>query len=165
MGLQIVKSQGASGGEVGGYIKTTTLKDYPMVVVRIHRYGTKPNYEKTGTNDYIVGDFLALDAKDKVVLSARENLWEISRSVDAKTGTEQPGVLFRILGANSPGDVVAGSIFIPDGKRYNVWRDADVSEGQLKVIEAALSEMGEVETQSSEGWANNGEELPDFLRG
>ena len=71
--------------------------------------------------------------------------------------------LFRVLGGLAPGSVVAGTISIPNGWKANVWDNVDVTPSQLAAIEAAFNEMGD-DAPKAEGWANKGEELPDFLR-
>ena len=38
MGLNLVKVE-TGGGERGGFVKTTTLKDYPQVAIRMKRTG------------------------------------------------------------------------------------------------------------------------------
>ena len=161
MGLNLVKAE--AGSDRGGFVKTTTLKDYPLVAIRMKRTGKKLSYEKTHDNDTITADFVCLNDKDKVVFTEKNGLWELSRSRDTKTGEMKSSYLFRVLGGLAPGSVVAGTISIPDGWKANVWDNVDVTPSQLAAIEAAFNEMGD-DAPKAEGWANKGEELPDFLR-
>ena len=163
MGLNLVKVETGGGGERGGFVKTTTLKDYPLVAIRMRRTGTKLSYEKTHDNDTIIADFVCLNDKDKVVFTEKNGLWELNKSRNTKTGEMKSSYLFRVLGGLAPGSVVAGTISIPDGWKANVWDNADVTPSQLAAIEAAFNEMGD-EAPKAGGWANEGEELPEFLR-
>lgn len=161
MGLNLVKAGG--GGERGGFVKTTTLKDYPLVAIRMKRTDTKLAFEKTHQNDAIIADFVCLNDKDKVVFTEKNGLWELGKSRDTTTGEMKSSYLFRVLGGLAPGSVVAGTISIPDGWKANRWDNVDVTPSQLAAIEAAFNEMGD-DAPKAEGWANKGEELPDFLR-
>ena len=163
MGLNLVKVETGGGGERGGFVKTTTLKDYPLVAIRLKRTGKKLSYEKTHDNDTITADFVCLNDKDKVVFTEKNGLWELSRSRNTTTGEMKSSYLFRVLGGLAPGSVVAGTIHIPDGWKANVWDNVDVTPAQLAAIEAAFNEMGD-DAPKAEGWANKGDELPDFLR-
>ena len=163
MGLNLVKVETGGGGERGGFIKTTTLKDYPLVAIRMKRTGKKLSYEKTHDNDTITADFVCVNDRDKVVLVEKNGLWELNKSRDTKTGEMKSSYLFRLLGGLAPGSVVAGTIYIPDGFKANVWDNVDVTPAQLKAIEDAFNEMGD-DAPQTEGWANKDDELPDFLR-
>ena len=164
MGLNLVKVEtGGGGGDRGNFVKTTTLKDYPLVAIRMKRTGKKLSYEKTHDNDTITADFVCLNDKDKVVFTEKNGLWELSRSRNTTTGEMKSSYLFRLLGGLAPGSVVAGTIYIPDGFKANVWDNVDVTPAQLKAIEDAFNEMGD-DAPKAEGWANKGDELPDFLR-
>ena len=163
MGLNLVKVETGGGGERGGFVKTTTLKDYPLVAIRMKWTGKKLSYDESHYQDTITADFVCLNDKDKVVFTEKNGQWGLNQSRDAKTGEFKPSYLFRVLGGLAPGSVVAGTISIPDGWKANVWDNVDVTPSQLAAIEAAFNEMGD-DAPKTEGWANKGEELPDFLR-
>ena len=170
MGLNLVKVDAPKGGgnyeDFGGFVSTKTLSDYPVVVFRIRAYGTKKAYQSELLNDKIQVDIVALDAKGKVVYKDRNASWEFPRYLDEKTGERLERPLFKVFKGQPTNTVLAGRIFMPEGKRSWSWENVDLTDAQIKAAEDGLGPEwagGQSQTKT-EGWANKGEELPDFLR-
>ena len=159
MGLKL--RQSADQAPVSGkFVNTKALRDYPLVLVRTKRFGTRPGYRNKGTDDYVVGDFIALDKDDKVVLSVADGLWSIKRSQNGG-----PGVMFRQFDTNSPGDVHVITIDLvgvktKDGSTtdMNIPSDVTPSAKQLKVLESALADLdaeSPLQQETTSGWGNS----------
>lgn len=167
MGLNL--KQVHDNKSAGGYVKTTTLRDYPLVLVHVLRYGEKQNYQKDGTADYIIGNFVALDNNDKVVLSQAEAMWEMNRFTDKTYGNYRKSVIIQSFLENgiSPGDDVVGKIIQP--KRANIWESITPTDKQIKVLTKALEDLsaGQAEAPKHEqeqvkGWADDNDEPAPF---
>lgn len=100
------------------FVKVTTLRGYPTLMIHTARTGERPGYKGVGTDDYIVGDFIGFDSKGKVAFQEYGALWSIKRNANGEAGA-----MFRDLG--TPG-VVVGHIEVielKNGNTMNVFRD------------------------------------------
>lgn len=140
MALDFRKSAGNASAE--GYVKTPELRDFPVVAIRPIQFSEGPNFQKDGMEDRVIADFVALDDQNNVVFAKRSAKWGINRRKDPKTGVVGPGILFEIFDTTTTGYVIVGSVYMPDGKRYNTWADIEPSEAQAAALEKGFANLG-----------------------
>ena len=144
MGLKIRKSN--NNGGASSYVKTTVLRDYPLIVLHTARTGDRPGYQNVGLSDYIVGDFIAFDAEGNIVFQEYGAMWTINR---AQSGGH--GALFNAL---SERGVYVGRIVKKQTKKgtdINLWEDIDPDavKAQVDKALALLNEKGTDESDSA----------------
>ena len=150
----IRKSADHGNSGAGGYVKTTTLRDYPVVAIRVKRFGERPGYQGQGIDDYVIGDFIALDSSDKVVLSQPDALWGVRR------GDNGPGACFRIFDTTSSNYVLVVRIKQVQSKKGNMVNVADdisdsLTQSQLVALEAGFNALVATSPeQPTQGWGN-----------
>lgn len=141
-----------NGQKAGGFVKTTALRDFPIVAIRVKRFGERQGYKVPDNNtdpskkqDYVVGDFIALNNNNEVVYQLQDGLWAINRSVK-EDGTVNPGVLFRIFDTSTSNYFMIGSIDLKqskNGNEFNAWSDAILNDEQTAILENAFEALEE----------------------
>ena len=141
MGLKIRKSNNNEGAS--SYVKTTVLRDYPLVVVHTARTGEKAGYNNIGKQDYIVGDFIGFDAGGNAVFQEYGAMWSINRREDNTSGA-----IFRALHETGVYVGHIEKIKTKKGNDVNVWSDIDPDSVKAQV-EKALALLEEKATDES----------------
>ena len=144
MGLKIRKSNNNEGAS--SYVKTTVLRDYPLVVVHTARTGEKAGYNNIGKQDYIVGDFIGFDAGGDAVFQEYGAMWSINRREDNTSGA-----IFRALRETGVYVGHIEKIKTKKGNDANVWSDIDPDSVKAQVDKALalLNEKGTDESDSA----------------